>query len=286
MTTDAMHEVPAPSGTTLPHPLPRAGNHYGIRHAVRSEWTKLRSVRSTAWCLIITVLLTIAIGILTTSVEVARWHHLSIFDRIEFDPVRLSLTGTLLGQLAIGVLGILVITAEYGTGSIRSTLAAIPNRPLVAAAKAIVFATVALVVTEAVAFVAFFIGQAILSGTAPHAVLGQPGVLRSVMGSGLYLTVLGLLGLGLGLMIRHTAGAISTFVGLLLILPLIVSALPSSVADKFDKYLPANVGLSMITTNPRPGSDLLDPWAGFGLLCLYAAIIFGLGLVVLVRKDA
>jgi ABC-2 type transport system permease protein len=283
VTADAISVPPAASPS---RPAGPAGNHYGIRHVLRSEWTKLRSVRSTAWCLIITVLLTIAIGILTTSVEVARWHHLSIIDRIEFDPVRLSLTGTLLGQLAIGVLGILVITAEYGTGSIRSTLAAIPNRPLVAAAKALVFAAVALVVTEAVAFVAFFIGQTILSGTAPHAVLGQPGVLRSVMGSGLYLTVLGLLGLGLGLMIRHTAGAISTFVGLLLILPLIVSALPTSVADKFDKYLPANIGLSMITTNPQPGSDLLDPWAGFGLLCLYAAVIFGLGVVVLVRKDA
>lgn len=264
----------------------RPPGHYNARHALVSEWTKLRSVRSTAWCLIITVVLTIAIGVLTTSVEVARWNHLSLIDRLRFDPVRISLTGMLLSQLAIGVLGILVVTAEYGTGTIRATLAAIPQRPLVVLAKAVVFAVVALVVTEAVSFAAFFIGQAILTGTTPHAVLSQPGVLRSVIGSGLYLTVLGLLGLGLGFIIRHTAGAISTFVGILLILPLIVAALPSSIQDAIGKYLPANIGVAMITTRLHPGEDLLGPWTGFGLLCLYAAVIIVIGTVVVARKDA
>jgi hypothetical protein len=139
---------------------------------------------------------------------------------------------------------------------------------------------------EAVAFAAFFIGQAILSGTTPHAVLSQPGVLRSVLGSGLYLSVLGLFGLGLGLMIRHTAGAISTFVGVLLILPLIVQALPFSVADKVGKFLPASIGVAMITTHQRPQEHFLAPWPGFGLLCLYAAAALTIGVAVLVRKDA
>lgn len=279
--------VPASGGSlTEAFGQSRHPGHYGMRQALHSEWTKFKSVRSTWWALIITVVLTLAIGILTTSVEVARWHNLSIIDRLRFDPVRISLTGTLLGQLALGVLGVLVITAEYGTGSIRSTLAAIPRRPLVAGAKAIVFAVTAFVITEILAFVAFFVGQAILSGTTPHAVLGQPGVARAVVGSGLYLTVLGLLGLGLGLIIRHTAGAISAFVGVLLILPLIIGALPSSVSDRIDKYLPANIGLAMISLHPHPGAHLLSPWAGFGLLCLYTAGIFVAGVIVLMRRDA
>lgn len=264
----------------------RSAGRYGSRQALRSEWTKLWSVRSTPWSLIITAVLTIAIGILTTSVEVSRWNHLTFVDRLEFDPVRISLTGTFLSQLAVGVLGILVITSEYGTGSIRSTLAAIPNRPLVAGAKALVLVAVTLVVTEALAFAAFFIGQTILSGTAPHAVLSQPGVLRAVIGNGIYLTLLGIIGLGIGFIIRHTAGAISTFVGVLLILPLIIGALPSSVSNKISKYLPANIGLATISVHPRPDDHLLSPWWGLGLLCIYAAVIFAIGLIVLVRKDA
>lgn len=261
-------------------------SHFGLPEVLRSEWTKLRSVRSTTWGLVLTAALTIGIGVLATSVEVARWHDLSLIDRLTFDPVRLSLTGVLLGQLAVGVLGVLAVTAEYSTGTIRATLVANPRRQLVLVAKLMVFGAVALVVSEAVSFIAFLVGQAILAGTTPHATLAQTPALRAVVESGLYLTALGLLGLGLGFVVRHTAGAISVFVGVLLILPLIVQALPESIADAIGKYLPAAIGIGMVTTHPRPTQHLLGPWSGFGLLCLYVLAIVVAGGIVLARRDA
>jgi ABC-2 type transport system permease protein len=282
--------VLSPSTPSRPvaHHAPGGRGHYGPAAVLRSEWTKLRSVRSTTWSLAATVLLTVGIGILATGTEASRWAHASLRDRLTFDPTSLSLTGLIFGQLAIGVLGILVISAEYGTGSIRSTFAAVPNRPLVLAAKAIVFTAVSTVIGVAVSFIAFFVGQAILTGTTPHAAIGDPGVLRAVVGGGLYLAVLGLLALGLATMIRHTAGSISAFVGVLFILPLIVEALPSSIRDAVGKYLPANIGATMTTVHPGFRSDIptFSPWVGFAILCGYAALALALGCWLLVRRDA
>ena len=270
---------------TLPEIPP---GHYNFVGAARSEWTKLRSVRSTTWSLVAMIVLTIGIGVLATATEASRWASASPLDRLTFDPTSLSLTGLLFGQLAIGVLGILVISAEYGTGTIRATLAAIPNRPLVLAAKALVFSTVSVVVGLAVSFIAFFIGQALLSGSAPHTTLGAPGVLRAVIGGGLYLAVLGLLALGLATIIRHTAGAISAFVGVLFILPLITQALPSSIRDAVGKYLPANIGAKLTTVVPGFRSDVptFSPWVGFAILCGYAVVALGIGAWLLQRRDA
>ena len=179
-----------------------------------------------------TIVLTVGIGVLATVMPAVRWHSLDAGFRLTFDPVRQSLTGLLFGQLALGVLGALVVSAEYGTGTIRATLTAAPRRPLILLGKVLVFGTVALVVSELLMFATFFIGQAILaSSPAPHATLGQPGVLRAVIGGGLYLTILALLAMGLAAIIRHTAGAISAFVTVLLIVPLILQALPSSIVN-------------------------------------------------------
>jgi hypothetical protein len=260
---------------------------YRARGVIASEWTKLRTVRSTTWSLVATVLLTIALGILATAIEANRWSQLGLVDRLTFDPVRLSLTGLLFGQLAIGILGVLVVSAEYGTGTIRSTLAAVPNRPLVLAAKTLVFGLVALVVGEVLCFAAFFIGQAILHGTTPTASLGQPGVLRAVAGGGLYLTALGLLALGLAAITRHTAGAISAFVGVLLILPLIVQALPTSVINAVAKFLPATIGVTMIGTRPSlDGGHPFSPWVGMAVLAGYAVVALVVGGWLMVRRDA
>jgi ABC-2 type transport system permease protein len=280
--------------TTLAPNLPvvtpsvRAG-HLRPAGVLRSEWTKLRSVRSTTWTLFATVVLTIGIGVLATATEASRWAHASALDKLTFDPTNLSLTGLFLGQLAIGVLGVLAISAEYGSGTIRATLAAVPNRKLMLGAKTAIFGAVALVVGEVVSFGAFLVGQAILTGSTPHAALGDPGVLRAVVGGGLFLAVLGLLGLGLGTIIRHTAGAITAFVGLVLVLPLIVQALPTSISHAVGKFLPANIGNAMTTVVPggRVGSmPLLSPWVGFGLLCAYAAIALVVGGIMLTRRDA
>lgn len=256
--------------------------------AVRSEWTKLSTVRSTTWSVVATVGLSLAIGIVATAVTASRWSTTGLVDRLTFDPTSRSLTGLLFGQLAIGVLGVLVMSAEYGTGTIRSTLAAVPSRRRVLAAKALVFAVVALVVGEVSAFASFFVGQAILAGTTPHATLGQPGVLRAVAGGGLYLVVLGLLALGIAVMVRHTAGAISAFVGVLFVLPLIDQALPTSVADSVGRFLPAEIGAVMTTTRPdvHLAVGSFSPWAGFGLLCAYAAAALVVGGLLLERRDA
>jgi ABC-2 type transport system permease protein len=267
---------------------PPSRQHYGPVGVLRSEWTKLRSVRSSTWSLLATIVITIGIGILATATEANRWAHASLQDRLTFDPTGLSLTGIIFGQLAIGVLGVLVMSAEYGTGTIRSTLAAVPNRPLFLAAKAAVYSAVALVVAELVSFIAFFVGQIILTGSTPHAALGDPGVLRAVMGSGIYLAVLGLLALGLATIVRHTAGAITAFVGVLFILPLILQAFPSSIRHSVGKFMPAAIGETMTAVNPAFRGDFptFSPWVGLAILAGYAAGALLLGCWLLVRRDA
>jgi hypothetical protein len=181
------------------------------------------------------------------------------------------------------------MSAEYGSGSIRATLAAIPRRPVVLAAKAMVFGVVALVVTEAVSFTAFFVGQSILSGSTPTATLTQHEVLRAVIGGGLFLTVLGLMALGLAAIIRHTAGTITTFVGILLILPLVVSAFPASIGHPIGRYLPATIGSAMTSTTSEGAHDQFLPafpfWHGFAVLCAYAVGTLVIGGVLMVRRD-
>lgn len=263
-------------------PLPPG--RYRLAGVLRSEWTKLRTVRSTLWTLGVTVVLGIGLGAVAAATTAARWKTASLAERLTFDPVRVSLTGILLAQLAVGILGVLVMSAEYGTGTIRATFAAVPRRPLVLAGKTIVFGLVALVCGEVVSFAAFFLGQSLLSAPAPHTTIGAPEVARAVIGGGLYLTVLGLLALGLASIIRHTAGAISAFVGVLLILPLIVAALPSSIGGPIGRYLPANIGVTLVSV--RPDAASFSPWVGLGVLAGYAAALLVLGAALLRRRDA
>jgi len=257
----------------------------GLRQAVRSEWTKFWTVRSTPISFAATAVAVIGICVLTTAT-------VKVGDTVA-DPTRRSLIGFLLGQLAIGVLGVLVITAEYSTGTIRATFAAMPRRPVVLMAKVLVFGAVTLVVSEALAFVCFAVGQAILSGTVPTASLGQPGVLRAVVGAGIYLAFLGLFALGIGSVLRHSAGAITTYAGILLVLPLIVQTLPTSVQNAVSRYMPANIGVGVFSVRPHlhvPTRVLeapaFGPWAGLGVLLAYAAAALVIGGVLLVRRDA
>ncbi|MGA2519242.1 MAG: ABC transporter permease [Acidimicrobiales bacterium] len=263
--------------------------HYHFRGALRSEWTKLRSVRSTVWALTATIVVGIGLGMLATSSEASTWRNGGIIEQALFDPTSISLTGLLFGQLAIGVLGVLVMSAEYGTGTIRATLSAVPRRPVVLGAKVVVFGAVVLLVSEVVSFAAFFIGQAILSGSTPTASLGDPTVARAVVSGGLYLTLLGLIAMGLATIIRHTAGAISAYVAIQLILPLVVAAFPLKYGHPVGKFLPAVIGSSMTATTAR-GAHMeflpsFGPWVGFGLLCVYASAVLLVGGVLMVRRD-
>lgn len=285
-------------------PLPPG--RYSIIDLMRSEWTKLRSVRSTLWSSVLVVILGIGIGVLATAETRANWSHTT---HPGFDPTQTSLIGVLAVQLVIGVLGVLVVTGEYGTGTIRATFSAAPRRPLVLAAKAAVFSFTALLLSEVVAFVSFFLGQAMLTAPATHATLSTPGALRAVVGCGLYLCVIGLLGVGLGVIIRHSAGAIGAFVGVLLVFPIIVSALPQSIINAVRRYEPLQIGHAMITVaavrsgvghvikavgphhhilivRAGGGPATFSPWVGLGVLCGYVVAVLAVGTVLLVRRDA
>jgi ABC-2 type transport system permease protein len=264
------------AGTRLaPMPLGR----YGIADLVRSEWTKLRSVRSTMW----TLGATVGIGISALATAEVRAH---LATTGPFDPTRLSLTGTFFCQLVLGVLGVLVVSGEYGTGTIRATFAAAPHRPLVLLAKVLVFGTVVLVISEVVAFISFLLGQMMLSSPAPHASLSTHGALTAVVGTGLYLCVIGLFALALAILIRHTAAAISAFVFLLLVFPLIVEALPSSMQNAVNRHELPVIGSRILNATNHGARLTFSPWVGFGVLCGYTLALLLVGGALLVRRDA
>jgi ABC-2 type transport system permease protein len=271
------------TSTASPVPATPAGR-YGIADLIRSEWTKLRTVRSTTWTLGMTALIGLAASGIATGVTRAHWATMSASDKASFHPVEVSLIGALLGgTLLVGMLGILAVSSEYATGTIRATLAAAPRRPMVLAAKVVVTGTVTLAVAELVAFASFFAGQAFLTSPAPHATLSSPGALRAVTGTGLYLGVVGLLALGIAVLVRHTAGAISAYVGVILVLPIIVSAIPGSLQGQIERLLPLEIG-SAIINDPGPGA--FGPWTGLLILCGYTVLVLVLGTVLLIRRDA
>jgi hypothetical protein len=250
--------------------------------AISSEWVKLSTLRSTWITLAAAFAGAILVGGLASWGIESHWSRLGPGEVARFSPISQSLTGVYLAQLAIAVLGVLVNTGEYATGMIRATLAAVPHRLPVLWAKLGVFAVMTFVVTTVAAFIAFFLGQALLHshGTtlaAPHAV-------RAVVGVGLYLTVVGILALGIGFMVRSTAGGIATVLGILLVLPAIGHVLPSSWQTSFLPYLPSNAGGVLFTLHPDPGS--LGPWAGFGVMCAWAAASVAGAAYLLRRRDA
>jgi ABC-2 type transport system permease protein len=266
-------------------PLPRApgiGRVTQARVAV-SEWTKLRSLRSTRWALLVTLILIIGIGILACAIFASRWPNLSFEDRLRFHPLRVSLAGVGLAQLSIGVLGVLVISGEYSTGMIRSTFCAVPKRLPVLWAKVAVFAAVTFVVSLPAVLIVFFAGQSILSSQHVQIAFSYPGVARAVIGAALFLTVIGVFGLGIGAIVRHTAGAIVTFVGIMFVLPPILGLLPSSWSDAINPYLPSSAGNVLWTITPE--GHTLSPWAGFALFCGYAAASIAIAAVLMARRD-
>ncbi|MEU6410356.1 ABC transporter permease [Microbispora sp. NPDC046933] len=249
---------------------------------LRSEWIKLRSLRSTVYTLVAAVVTTIGAGIVLCAFLAGQAAPPGSPHQALFDPAGASLRGVSLAQLAIGVLGVLLVTSEYSTGMIRATLSAVPRRLPVLWAKAAVFTVVAAVLMTAASFAAFLGGQAILGerGTT----LATDGVARAVAGAGLYLTVVGLLGVGFGFILRNTAGAIATLFGLLLVLPTLGEVLPADWAGHVVPYLPSNAGQVIMSVHPAPGEPA--PWAGFAVFCGYAAATITVAAVLLKRRDA
>jgi ABC-2 type transport system permease protein len=248
---------------------------------LRSEFTKIRSVRSTYWTLLVLVVVTIGFGALASFAS-TRHPQAGVIDATQH-----ILGGLYISQLVIGVLGVLVISSEYSTGMIRTTLTTMPRRGLMIAAKAAVFAIVAFVTGLITCFASFFVGQAIMSSDHISVSLSQPNVLRAVIGGALFLTACGMLAFGLGLLLRHTAGAITTLVGLLFVVTILVNLLPSSWQNHVDKWMPADAGTQIWSTIPNQGQPaLFAPWNGFAVLCGYAAIAIIAGLVLFRKRDA
>lgn len=265
-------------------PRTQAGGRVTQARVALSEWTKLRSLRSTLYTLGATAVLTIGIGILASAINASRWSTMSVADKASFNPLSTSLAGVTLGLLAIGVLGVLLITGEYSTGMIRSTFAAVPKRLPVLWAKAGVYAVVALALATVSTAVAFFVSQGILSSHHIQISFSHNGVPGAVLGSALYLTLAGLLGLGLGGIMRNTAGAISAFTGIMFVLPALVGAvLPASTANAINPYLPSKAGGAIMQIGHH--AHTLSPWAGLALFAGYTVIAIGAAAVLLIRRD-
>jgi len=258
--------------------------------ALRSEITKIRSVRSTYWTLLALVIACAGIGALGSFGRVQEFSHLPALVQAHQRTIEISrapmvsLFGVILGQLIIAVLGALTVTSEYSTGMIRTSLSVLPKRGMVFTAKAVVFAVVALITGLVTSFASFFLGQAILSSQHINATLGQPGVLRAVIGAGLFLAVCGLLSFGLGALIRHTAGAISASIGLLFVAFVLAQFLPENWAVHVDKWIPFNAGAAIWEHQSAP--NMFSPWTGFAVFCAYAAIAIAAGLYRFRNRDA
>jgi len=251
---------------------------------LRSEWTKLRSVRSTFWALAVTVLLGIALGAVISAVTAHSYAKFSVSEKLSWDPTGVSGAGMAIAQLAIAVLGVLCISSEYSSGMIRTSLIAVPRRGRVLAAKSLVFAGVTFVVGEVTSFVAFFLGQALISGHAPHAALGDPGVARAVAGAGLYLAALAVLSVAAATLLRHPAAAIGCMMAVVLVLPLIAQALPDSWRNPVTEFWPTQAGSQL--TSVHHSAHTLQPWPGFGVMCLFVAIVYAIAWTLLDRRDA
>jgi ABC-2 type transport system permease protein len=253
--------------------------HYRIGHVVRSEALKVLTLPSTA----ITLGLTVVAGLLVTGMVT---HNVALARGPGFDPTQDALTGLIVAGLTGGVFGALLVTAEYSSGTIRATLAAVPRRPVLLAAKIGVTAVATLVFCELLSLASFFLGQAILSDRgAPTASLGSPGALRAVLMTGVFISLLALMSFGFGLICRSTAGAIAAFAGVVFVLPLVMHG----ISEHAVRYLPTNILTNSIMATVSQGGgpfSPVSPTIGLLLMVVYAAIALGAGAVLFVRRDA
>ena len=284
MTSLTSGQRPAASGGSLPA---RCGG------LLLSEWTKIRSVRSTVWTLIVFVVGTVALSALGAHVAAHRGANPPPGSHT--DPLSYILglalasgplaSGLAAGPLAVCVLGVLMITSEYSSGTIRASVLGAPRRIPILAAKCAVFAALVFVISEIVVFGAFFIGRAIVAGDHITLSLGQPNVIRALIGAGLYLAVLGLFALAIGTLIRRTAGAIAAVIGLVLVISNFNVLPPHSWAGRIYAWLPTAAGILITNDKPQPGA-LLSAWQGIGVFCGWTALLLAAAAWLLRRRDA
>lgn len=251
----------------------------GFGDVLRSEWTKLWSVRSTPWTLLALFVVTVGFSALICGTATDSDLH-----RADYDPTAQSLVGAFFGQVAVVVIGVLSVTAEYSKGGIRSTLTAVPKRLRVIGAKALVVTPVTLVFGLISCFASFEVGQAILEGKHVSVGLGDPEVLRAVIGCALYLAGCALFGFALGVLLRQTAGAITGALVLLFVAPPLVGLIPGSAGDWLNSHFTANAGSQILMTYHDP--TMLGPWPGYAVFTVWWVVFLALGASLLVRRDA
>ncbi len=260
-TTDVAHRKSAQTGLRVTQ-----------LRVIASEWTKFFTLRSTLWTLLISVLLTVGVGALFSLIIPGQYGTVGEAD-VGFDATATSLDGVLFAQLAIGILGVLLVAAEYSTGMIRSTLTVIPRRLPMLWAKLTVLAGVTFVITLASGLVAFFLGQSLM-GSDLGVGLSTPGTVGKILGAALYVTLAGMIGMALGSLLRSTAAGISTYVGVFFVLPAISQALPASFSSHFVQYLPTNAGAAMFGSAGTI-TNALPPLGGFTVLLGYVVVLVG-----------
>jgi ABC-2 type transport system permease protein len=244
--------------------------------------TKLRGLRSTWWCGLSAIVLIVGLGAAIADggapykVTAANTAAAAASD---------ALLGLLFAQLVLGVIGVIAFSGEYGTGMIRATLAVVPARLPVLWAKLIVLACLVLPVTLLCAVADFFTAAAIESARGGSVLsLTEPGVLRTLVGAALYLTVVVIIGLALGALFRKTAVGLAVFVAVFFVVPIVVGALPHSIQG-FAAYLPSNAG-GALWGNPLATGNQLSPWTGFAVLCGCAIVLTAAAAWRLRRHDA
>lgn len=263
----------------------RQGGKVTFWHSLHAEGIKIRTMRSTLFVILGTLAFTVGLAALNGSSAGSEFAGMSPEDRSTFDPLATSMRGYLLAQIALGLLGGLVITSEYGARTIVPTLTSVPHRARVLASKAVVLVGVALPVGVAVSLAGFLVGQGTLAGAgAPHLALTDGVALRGIVGGGLYLALAGLFGLALGTVIRSTTATVTTLFGVMLIVQAFAPALPGGVGDWVSTYWPPMAGGQIITSVQDP--ELLGPWAGLGVMAGCVAALMTAAFVVFRKRDA
>ncbi|MGW0170930.1 ABC transporter permease subunit [Streptomyces sp. NPDC003343] len=254
-----------------------------MAHVIRSEWTKIRSVASTVWTLSAALVVTVALGMLISALTRREFDSMSPRDRLTLDPTFISFAGMSLGQLAMIVFGVLVVSNEYSTGMIRTSLAAVPRRATFLFGKITVATALTLVVGMATSFLAFFLGQAVLG---PHgARLGDPGVLRAVVGGGLYMTLIAMFSMGIAAMLRSPMLSLGVLMPFFFLISNILGNV--SATKKIGRFLPDQAGSRILQVVPGTGDDTpYGPWGGLGIMVLWVAAALIGGYALLKKRDA
>jgi ABC-2 type transport system permease protein len=273
---------------TVAAAAPALRKRAGLAGTIRSEFTKIRSVRSTYWTLILLVLAGLAWSVIYCAATAHRWATMGALDKQGFDATQGSVIGlALLGQLVIVVLGALMITSEYSNQSIRTSLTVMPRRGVLFGAKAAVFTAVAAVTAIVASFASFF-GQRLLASTHAAATLSTPRALQAVVMTAMFVVLCGLFAYGLGAVLRNTAGTITAAYGFLFLLPQLAKALDPTWYYDLVRWLPGGDFVALITSSSagQPVAHMFSAWTEMGIFAAYVAVLLALGASALRTKDA